>query len=65
MKKKYRKLKPQPPPWAWLKGEDCWNCPNKNGCGNCKQAKILVADQREKNERKLKLHKGVIGIGNF
>lgn len=53
MKKKHRKCKPQPPEYFWYGITDgCWFCKNKSGCGNCKIAKSVVAEQKRKIKKK-------------
>lgn len=44
------KVRPDPPRWAWI-GECCWNCPRRDGCGECKTAKRYVAEQKERRDR--------------
>lgn len=50
MKTKRRKIRPAIPGYAHYKElDDCHHfCKNKNNCGNCKRAKIAVANQRKK-----------------
>lgn len=47
MSKKKRKTKPSPPHYFWLDVDNCWFCKKKNGCGNCKAAKRVVAAQKK------------------
>ena len=53
-KKKFRKVRPQPPWYTWLDLDGCWFCKNRNGCSGCKVMKKIVADQKEKQRRKEK-----------
>ena len=54
MRKKIRKVRPQPPRHAWLDLDGCWFCKKKNACGGCKIMKKIVAEQKEKHERNSK-----------
>lgn len=49
-----RKVRPQPPRYAWWDLDGCWFCKNRNACGGCKVMKRYVADQKEKVKRKEK-----------
>ena len=44
-----RKVRPQPPRYAWWDVDDCWFCKNRKGCNGCKIMKHYVAEQKEKN----------------
>jgi hypothetical protein len=46
-----RKVRPQPPRYAWFELDGCWFCKNRKGCGGCKVMKRYVADQKEKIKR--------------
>ena len=46
-----RKVRPQPPRYAWWDVDDCWFCKNRKGCNGCKIMKRYVADQKEKIKR--------------
>ena len=43
MKNKMRKPHPQPPKYYWLDSDNCWDCKNRNNCGNCKRLKDYVS----------------------
>ena len=53
-KKKFRKVRPQPPRHAWLDLDGSWFCKKENACGGCKVMKEIVAEQKEKQKRKQK-----------
>ena len=59
MKKKIRKITPQPPRWAWYDLDNCYFCKNQNNCGNCKVMKAykVNASIKERNISKNKLRK--------
>ena len=54
MSKKIRKIRPNPPYWAWYELDGCWFCHKQNACGGCKVMKRLVAQQKEKQRNKNK-----------
>lgn len=55
MKKKMRKPHPQPPKYYWLDSDNCWDCKNRNNCGNCKRLKDYVSFEKERRKRKEKI----------
>ena len=46
-----RKVRPQPPRYAWWDLDGCWFCKNRKGCNGCKVMKHYVAEQKEKIKR--------------
>lgn len=51
MKRKMRKPRPSPPKWHWADSDNCWDCPNRNGCNSCKMMKRLAKYDRAKEKR--------------
>ena len=49
-----RKVRPQPPRYAWYELDGCWFCKNHKGCNGCKVMKQYVAKQKEKIKREEK-----------
>ena len=49
-----RKVRPQPPRYAWYELDGCWFCKNRKGCNGCKVMKQYVAKQKEKIKREEK-----------
>ena len=45
-KKKLRKQRPQPPRYFWLDTDNCWDCPNRNGCSGCKKLKTYIHEKQ-------------------
>ena len=51
------KPKPSAPKWFFWDNDNCWFCEfryNRQGCSNCKILKQLAAEQKKKQDRKIK-----------
>ena len=57
MTKKWRKPRPEPPPYFFFANDNCWFCKNRNNCSGCKALKQAVAHQKE-NKRKERRREG-------
>ena len=50
-KVKMRKPRPSPPYYYWWDTDNCWNCPDRNGCAGCKRLKRYIAEYPAKRKR--------------
>lgn len=48
MKKKRRKIRPQPLWYFSFDTDNCYRCKNKNGCGGCKFLKRYIYTKQKK-----------------